>query len=196
MTSKTTGTEGDQLSVSTDQGVVPQMRTDSDSTMTEQDLLGIEGLERALPLPLLRRRSGVYTRRRRIPILEKFPFSPLPAGVEEDEDTDLTSAEGAELDGAGPLPTPVPLPTIPVLPRYRYGTEELRVDVDGRAPTMTVSGVIPGGLFVRRLTWIARVKRTATGTYKGPISYRDGTSSLLPQTQVEVTLSPTLPIAR
>jgi hypothetical protein len=195
MTSKTTGTEGDQISVSTEQGVVPQMRTDSDATVTEQDLLGIEELERALPLPLLRRRSGVYTRRRRIPILEKFPFSPLPAGVEEDEDADLTSAEGAELDGAGTLPTPVPLPTLPVLPRYRYGTEELRVDIDGRAPTMTVSGVIPGGLFVRRLTWIARVKRTAIGTYKGPITYRDGTSSLLPQKQVEVALSPTLPIA-
>jgi len=42
---------------------------------------------------------------------------------------------------------------------------------------------------------VARVKRTATGTYKGTISYRDGTSSLLPQTQVEVALSPTLPIA-
>ena len=86
------------------------------------------------------------------------------------------------------LPTPAPALALPQ--RYRYGTEELRVDIDGRAPTMTVSGVIPGGLFTKRLTWIARVKRTATGTYKGKISYRDGTSSLLPQTQVEVALSP------
>ena len=194
MTSKTTGTEADQLSVSTEQGVVPQMRTDSDVPAADEELLGIEEL--ALPLPLLRRRSGVYTRRRRIPILEKFPFSPSSAGVEADEDADLTSTEGVELNGASSLlPTQIPVPTLPGLPRYRYGREELRVDVDGRAPTMTVSGVIPGGLFVRRLTWIARVKRTATGTYKGKISYRDGTSSLLPQTQVEVALGPALPIA-
>jgi hypothetical protein len=194
MTSKTTGTEGDQLSVSTEQGVVPQMRTDSDAPAAEEELLGTEEL--ALPLPLLRRRSGVYTRRRRIPIFEKFPFSPLQAGVEAEEDADLASTDDGGLNGAGsPLLTPIPLPTIPSPLRYRYGSEELRVDVDGRTPTMTVSGVIPGGLFVRRLTWIARVKRTATGTYKGKISYRDGTSSLLPQTQVEVALSPTLPIA-
>jgi hypothetical protein len=194
MTSKATGTEADQLSVSTEQGVVPQMRTDSDAPTAEQELQGIEDL--ALPLPLLRRRSGVYARRRRIPIFERFPLSPLPAGVEADEGVDLASTDDEDLTGAGsPLATPLPLPTIPSPLRYRYGTEELRVDVDGRAPTMTVSGVIPGGLFVRRLTWIARVKRTATGTYKGAITYRDGTSSLLPQKQVEVALSPTLPIA-
>src|SRR5687768_11260078 len=107
MTSKTTGTETDQLSVSTEQSVVPQMRTDSDAPMAEEEVLGVEEL--ALSLPLLRRRSGVYTRRRRIPILEKLPFSPLSAGVEADEDADLSSAEGGgELNGAGgALPTPI-----------------------------------------------------------------------------------------
>ena len=194
MTSKTTGTESDQLSVSTDQGVVPQMRADSDAAMADEALLGIEGLEGSLPFPLLRRRSGVYTRRRRIPYVEKFPFSPLPVGVEADEMGDETTNADESVSDAG-IPFPTPIPTLPLPQRYRYGTEELRVDVDGRAPTMTISGVIPGGLFTRRLTWIARVKRTATGTYKGKIFYRDGTSLLLPQTQVEVALNPVLPIA-
>ena len=41
MTSKTTGTDADQLSVSTEQGVVPQMRTDSDARAAGEELLGI-----------------------------------------------------------------------------------------------------------------------------------------------------------
>ncbi len=191
MTSKTTGTQADRLSVSTEPGVVPQMRTDADAPMADAELMGMEGMELALPLPLVRRRSGVYTRRRRIPYVEKFPFSPSHVDEESDEIPDAASDSDGDLSDMG-LPTPAPALALPQ--RYRYGTEELRVDIDGRAPTMTVSGVIPGGLFTKRLTWIARVKRTATGTYKGKISYRDGTSSLLPQTQVEVALSP-LPLA-
>ena len=201
MTAKTPGTKTDDLSVSsTGAAIVPAMRTDADVPMSEEDLVAIEGLGRPFPFPLLRRRSGVYTRRLRIPYVERFPFSPLPVGMDADSMEELTPhPEG------GPLPIPnlpIPRPEIPTLPpkipfpqKYRYGTEELRVDVDGRAPTMTVSGIVPGGLFVKRLTWIARVTRTASGSYVGPISYRDGTSSLLPQTQVEVTLHPALPIS-
>ncbi len=122
MTSKTTGTDADQLSVSTEQGVVPQMRTDSDAPTAGEELLGIEEL--ALPLPLLRRRSGVYTRRLRIPILEKFPFS--PAGVEMDEDAgrgpDVHRGRGAERcrQRAADAGTPADDPRPPALP-LRHG---------------------------------------------------------------------------
>lgn len=70
-----------------------------------------------------------------------------------------------------------------------FGTEELRVDVDGLMPTMTVSGTI-SRLFVGRLTWIARVtKDSSTGIWSGAISYRNGTVSLRPHTDVSVKLS-------
>ena len=117
------------------------------------------------------------------------PLPPLPPGPH---------------GGPFPNPSPIPLPNLPIPlprpspfplpPKFRLATEELRVDVDGRAPTMTVSGVVPGSLFSRPLTWIARVRRTPAGTYAGDIFYRDGASSLLPQTHVEVALHPALPI--
>ncbi|MGV9944149.1 hypothetical protein [Streptomyces sp. NPDC003401] len=66
--------------------------------------------------------------------------------------------------------------------------EELRVDVDGPAPTMTVSGrvwrLVTGGL-----TWIAKVTEQPDGSYAGPIGYRDGNASLRPATSVRVRLS-------
>jgi len=67
--------------------------------------------------------------------------------------------------------------------------EELRVDVDGLHPTMTVSGTI-SRLFGGRLTWIARVTwDPARKGYAGPISYRDGAAALEPRTDVFVTVS-------
>jgi hypothetical protein len=89
------------------------------------------------------------------------------------------------------LDRPVILPPIPVppIPPPLFGTEELRVDVDGVMPTMTVSGTITR-LFGGQLTWIARVTNDpATGAWTGPISYRDGTTSLRPQATVSVTLT-------
>src|SRR5262249_60101738 len=68
-------------------------------------------------------------------------------------------------------------------------TEELRVDVDGLFPTMTVSGTV-SRLFGGRLTWIARVSYDAAAyAWAGPISYRDGTAALIPQTDVSVVLT-------
>ena len=67
--------------------------------------------------------------------------------------------------------------------------EELRVDVDGLHPTMTVSGTI-ARLFGGRLTWIARVAwDPARKGYTGSISYRDGVAALEPHTDVFVTVS-------
>ncbi|MGH3696727.1 MAG: hypothetical protein ACRDRX_22555 [Pseudonocardiaceae bacterium] len=76
-----------------------------------------------------------------------------------------------------------------ILPIPLFGTEELRVDVDGVMPTMTVSGTITR-LFGGRLTWLARVtKDPVSGAWTGPISYRDGTTSLRPQATVSVELT-------
>jgi hypothetical protein len=71
--------------------------------------------------------------------------------------------------------------------------EELRVDVDGLMPTMTVSGA-RAQLFGGRITWIARVSWSAVQQgYTGAISYRDGNASLEPHTHVLVKLSGGLP---
>ena len=77
-------------------------------------------------------------------------------------------------------------PRPPAAGRTR-SSEDLRVDVDGWYPQGVVSGTIRRGL-ARRLDWHARVVQTASGSYRGVISYRNGDVTLLPQTTVEVTL--------
>jgi len=122
------------------------------------------------------------------PAAAGFPDLPIPPPL-------LVRRSGIyRLDRPGilpPIPGPSPIPT-PL-----FGTEELRVDVDGVMPTMTVSGTITR-LFGGRLTWIARVtKDPATGDWTGPISYRDGTTSLRPQATVSVKLTGApLPLTR
>lgn len=199
-----TRTTGDDLSVHDTDTRAPWVPAQAEPVDDYEAALDIVPTPK-VPLPLLRRRSGVYTRTRLIPI---WPLLPRPFAADGelaalDGDNEFTPNPEGPIPGPG-VPAPgdlpqlpslpkVPLP-LPQLPRYRLATEELRVDVDGRAPTMTVSGVIPGGFLTRPLTWIARVARTPTGTYVGNIGYRDGSSSLLPQTRVEVTLHPVLPI--
>lgn len=149
-------------------------------------------------LPLRLRRSGVYLLDRQevaplphIPV--PIPVQPVPPIPQPDPPfgsalAGQEQAEAESVDTAGPI-----LPIIPLL-----GTEELRVDVDGVMPTMTISGTITR-LFGGRLTWLARVSRDpVTGAYSGPISYRDGTVSLRPQASVSVKLTglPFMPWAR
>lgn len=124
-------------------------------------------------------------------------------------DSDNLYAEAMPDGPAAGFPDlPIPLPPLrrsgiyrlgrPVILPPLFGTEELRVDVDGVMPTMTVSGTITR-LFGGRLTWIARVtKDPATDAWTGPISYRDGTTSLRPQAAVSVKLTggPFLPVTR
>lgn len=73
--------------------------------------------------------------------------------------------------------------------------EELRVDVDGPAPTMTVSGTIwrltSGGL-----TWIAKVRKQVDGAYAGLIVYRDGNVSLRPAVAIRLRLTGNGPLQR
>lgn len=157
--------------------------------------------------PILLRRSGVYRLDRPIvlppvpvpvPTPQIPPFPPIGPTAASAPETPGSSTNGHEPhaagtaeDAAGPL---VPVPPITPL----FGSEELRVDIDGVKPTMTVSGTITR-LFGGRLTWIARVKKNpATGTWTGPISYRDGNASLRPHTTVSVKLTggPFLPSNR
>ena len=127
--------------------------------------------------PFLLRRSGVYQRSQPIVV---SPSDPNPSAQGVVDQSDGVAAGDAEPFGAAAQAAPFP----PLL-----GSEDLRVDVDGFMPTMTISGTIRR-LFGGRLTWIARVtKDPATGHWTGPISYRDGTASLRPQASVSVKLT-------
>ncbi|WP_110241827.1 hypothetical protein [Nocardioides gilvus] len=159
--------------------------------------------------PFLLRRSGVYRLARPI-VLPPQPRVPTPVPTPIPiPPIDLPGAphagNGHLAPGTGAAPHPEEdhadaAAVGPVLPPITplFGTEELRVDVDGVKPTMTVSGTITR-LFGGRLTWIARVTQDpATGAWIGPISYRDGTTSLRPQATVSVKLTggPFLPTNR
>jgi hypothetical protein len=63
--------------------------------------------------------------------------------------------------------------------------EEIRLDVDGRYPQMTVSGTISGWI-VTRIHWIARLTKTHPGRWTGAIWYKDGATASFPYTAVDV----------
>lgn len=135
-------------------------------------------------LPVLGR-SGVY----RLDSPSLPPVSPDPTFQQVGQETTGTSAADSGEAGFHPEQTRAGSLSLNSL----SGTEELRVDVDGVTPTMTVSGTITR-LSGDRLTWIARVKKDpATGAWTGPISYRDGTAALRPQAEVSVKLTGELP---
>lgn len=146
------------------------------------------------PLPM--RRSGVYSRQVQVPPPHPFPpvgppipipvvppIPPEPGGPAGPGAIETTPAAGIApaVDGAEAAVADEDS----ALSLIR---EELRVDVDGLFPTMTVSGTI-FRLFGGSLTWIARVTPEPGGTYAGPISYRDGTSALEPHTDIRVQLT-------
>jgi hypothetical protein len=133
--------------------------------------------------PFLIQHSGLYRRRNEViparPSVGPESFTPAPDGPSGLPGMPMPGMPLPELPGR-PLPGGIPLP-------LRLVSEELRVDVDGRYPQMTVSG----DLTVRlrgRLHWIASVSRTPAGTYAGTIWYRNGDAQLLPQTNVELGL--------
>ncbi|MEV5438784.1 hypothetical protein AB0K80_22640 [Streptomyces sp. NPDC052682] len=149
------------------------------------------------------RRSGVYVRDNR-------PF-PVPGGGQGAEALAGAGEAGAAGTGPGgpatrpggvaprngqaqPADAEAGLRTGPAPAAAIPGTfEELRVDVDGPAPTMTVSGTV-FRLFGGRLTWIAQVTRQPNGSYTGPITYRDGNPSLRPGNAIRVRLTGTPPL--
>ena len=63
--------------------------------------------------------------------------------------------------------------------------EEIRLDVDGRYPQMTVSGTISGFL-VARIHWIAELTKVGSNRWQGTIWYKDGAVASFPYTDVEV----------
>ncbi len=67
------------------------------------------------------------------------------------------------------------------------GRGELRLDLDGPYPLMTVSGLVVGSVS-DRVHWIAKLAPTGSANqWSGQIWYKDRTSALLPQTSVTVT---------
>ncbi|MFI7499251.1 hypothetical protein ACIBVL_12195 [Streptomyces sp. NPDC049687] len=152
------------------------------------------------------RRSGVYVRDNR----------PLPGpgggqGAEELAAVGETGAVGTARGGPAVMPGLAPLgngePTAQQLTAGETTRqpetvpaaaasgdfEELRVDVDGPAPTMTVSGTV-FRLLGGRLTWIAKVTKQPNGSYTGPIGYRDGNPVLRPGTAIRLRLTGTPPL--
>jgi hypothetical protein len=65
--------------------------------------------------------------------------------------------------------------------------ERLRLDVDGRYPQMKASGTLVRSLGLRR-DWIAELSATGANSWSGPIFYKDGATTLLPHTNVSITV--------
>jgi hypothetical protein len=200
-----TGTEGSPATRDRTVTVsaVPDLTVDPYSDALAEGPAGLPPL-RPIPLPpLFLRRSGVYRLGPPVvlpPIPRPEPL-PTPAPAPPVDRPLPEGPNGATQAGSagGPVESDQNRSTGPIIPTFPVlGTEELRVDVDGVMPTMTVSGTITR-LFGGRLTWLARVTRDpVTAVWSGPISYRDGTASLRPQGTVSVRLIgvPFLPLGR
>lgn len=73
--------------------------------------------------------------------------------------------------------------------------EELRLDVDGRYPQMTASGVLrisPSA----KVHWIANVTASGANTYSGTIWYHEPSIASAAHTTVTIKVTPTLPALR
>ena len=86
---------------------------------------------------------------------------------------------------SNPPTFPIPFGPAPVGIRP-IRKEEVRLDVDGRYPQMTVSGTISGFL-VARIHWIAGLSEIGANRWQGAIWYKDGAVASFPYTDVEVT---------
>jgi hypothetical protein len=85
---------------------------------------------------------------------------------------------------AGPIAVPGPALPGPILAIRR---EELRIDVDGRYPQMTASGIASTGLS-GRVAWIASLTPAAGGGWSGSIWFKDGLTSLFGYTTISITV--------
>jgi hypothetical protein len=84
------------------------------------------------------------------------------------------------------IPLKISIPFGPAPTGFRpIRKEEVRFDVDGRYPQMTVSGTISGFL-VARIHWIAELTKTGSNRWEGTIWYKDGAVASFPYTDVEV----------
>ncbi|WP_156678047.1 hypothetical protein [Sphingomonas profundi] len=106
-----------------------------------------------------------------------------------------------------PLPLPLPLPVPKPLPGGHeaadlvydddvsaltlYQREQLRLDIDGRYPQMTVSGT-RSNLFTAVASWVASLTKTGTNTYSGPIWFKDGNVAAVPHTSIALKVTRSL----
>lgn len=72
-----------------------------------------------------------------------------------------------------------------------YTREELRLDVDGRYPQMTVSGTRAGPLGPV-VSWVAALTRTGANHYSGQIWFKDGQIGAIPHTQISLKVTKSL----
>ena len=98
-------------------------------------------------------------------------------------DLQISEAGGAETDESEATGQPTARP----LPIWTF-REELRLDVDGRNPQMTVSGTRHGGL-TSRVHWIANLSPAGANRWTGTIWYKNGNTASFPYTQVDVKAS-------
>lgn len=133
-----------------------------------------------IPILIPRAVSGLYTRSlliNPIPLPQPIPIPipiPRPVGFEEEQQFEMVSIE-QETDTISNI-----------LPVFPFRREELRIDVDGRYPQMTVSGTIFYGL-TERVHWIANVIKVGTNKWQGGIWYKNGNAATMPYTQITVT---------
>ncbi|ACZ30330.1 conserved hypothetical protein [Xylanimonas cellulosilytica DSM 15894] len=187
--------------------------TDVDLGLVADELAAVDGipLDR-LPirvLPLRRYASGTYvwSKGLHLPIVPvRDPIA--PRGLTPVPDGPQPGPLPGPLPGPFPVPSPFPVPfplpgdripfpvvpRVPVLPIVFLLREELRIDVDGSFPQMTVSGTSISLLRTPR-TWIARVERVATPgvpwVYEGEIWYTDAYGAgEFPYTRAHVAVVP------
>lgn len=130
-----------------------------------------------VPIPiLLPPVSGLYTRS---PVLNPIPLpQPLPTPINIPNTGGFESGlscveqETAEISN--------------IIPAFPFINEQLRVDVDGRYPQMTVSGTIFIGL-TEQVHWIANVVKTGA-IWQGGIWYKNGNAATMPYTAISVTI--------
>lgn len=104
-----------------------------------------------------------------------------------------------------PIPTPIPVQPVPnptgleaefdteaaAIPPVFLGSEELRVDVDGRYPQRQISGTIFNGV-TQRVHWIANVTKTGANQWTGSIWYKDGNTAAMPYTKIVANITSSL----
>ena len=150
---------------------------------------GIESLaDLDLPVPLIPKlalRSGLYEHKLSVgpipipPIPERNPI-PIP---QPDPGPWPGPGPDPAVDGTNTAALHLPVPT-------HASNEEVRLDVDGRYPQMTVSGTIR--VLLSSFHWIANLTPTGPLTYAGSIWFKDGSAALFPYTNVAVVVTPSI----
>jgi hypothetical protein len=110
-----------------------------------------------------------------LPIPDAFPHpipGPTPVGPGPLPETPQpTSATGPQAGGTGSF--------------FTLAREELRLDVDGRYPQMTASGVVKRTIS-SVTNWVANLTQTGPDAWKGTIWYKDGDKASFPYTSVHI----------